>query len=137
MLGTDEIVTLSGMVTRPRRIVVGYDGSDSSRRALDRAAALAGYGTALTVVSVAADGATTGSEVLASARDHLLAQLVDATDVQPIGDAAEQLVSAARAYDADVVVVGRRGGNLIRRLMMGSVSAKVVRHAPCDVLVVQ
>jgi nucleotide-binding universal stress UspA family protein len=35
------------------RILVGYDGSEPAQRALDRAAELAGYGTTVTVVSVA------------------------------------------------------------------------------------
>jgi nucleotide-binding universal stress UspA family protein len=39
----------------------------------------------------------------------------------------------ARAVGADLVVVGRRGA--LRRVL-GSVSADVVRRAPCDVLVV-
>jgi hypothetical protein len=51
-------------------------------------------------------------------------------------DPGDEIVSAARSLDADVVVVGRGRGNLLRRLMLGSVSAKVVRNAPCDVLVV-
>ena len=37
---------------RPRNIVVGYHGSEASRRALDAAVDLAGYGSALAVISV-------------------------------------------------------------------------------------
>ena len=115
---------------RPHRIVVGFDGSDSAHRALERAAALAGYGSTLTVVSVATgDG---GANALTAARDSLVARLVPATYLQPVGDPAEELVAAAREVGADVVVVGRRHGN-----PLGSVSAEVVRHAPCDVLVVR
>jgi nucleotide-binding universal stress UspA family protein len=124
------------MVPRPQRIVVGYDGSEASRRALDRAASLAGYGTTLTVVSVASHGPDTDGDPLDDARRHFLAKLVDATYVRAVGDPAEELVSTAQSLDADVVVVGRRSGNLLRRLVLGSVSAKVVRAAPCDVLVV-
>ena len=39
------------MAAQPRTILVGYDDSDAARRALDRAADLAGYGSRLTVVS--------------------------------------------------------------------------------------
>ena len=52
-----------------------------------------------------------------------------------LGD-AEQLVETARELDVDLIVVGRRKSSL-QRLVLGSVSAKVVRRAPCDVLVVR
>jgi nucleotide-binding universal stress UspA family protein len=41
------------------------------------------------------------------------------------------------AKDADLVVVGSRGLNPIQRLLLGSVSSKVVHRAECDVLVVR
>jgi nucleotide-binding universal stress UspA family protein len=127
---------MSPMADRPQRIVVGYDDSESARRALDRAAALTGYGSTLTVVNVASKG-TYSTETLAHARERLLGRLVTATYLQPVGEPADELVTAARELDADVVVVGRRSGNLLRRLVLGSVSASVVRNAPCDVLVVR
>jgi len=40
------------MAAQPRRIVVGFDGSDAAWRALDVAAGLTGYGSTLAVVSV-------------------------------------------------------------------------------------
>ncbi|WP_424697385.1 universal stress protein, partial [Gaiella sp.] len=56
--------------------------------------------------------------------------------LQPVGEPAVELVDAARELDADLVVLGRRSRSL-RRVVLGSVSAKVVRDAPCDVLVVR
>ena len=50
------------------------------------------------------------------------------------GDPAEELVRAAR--DADMLVVGSRGSGGFSRLMMGSVSNKVLHHAGCPVVVV-
>jgi nucleotide-binding universal stress UspA family protein len=50
------------------------------------------------------------------------------------GFAAEELIDASR--DADLVVVGWRGGGGFGRLMMGSVSSQVVCHAACLVVVV-
>jgi nucleotide-binding universal stress UspA family protein len=38
---------------------------------------------------------------------------------------------------ADVIVVGSHGRGAIERLLLGSVSEQVVRHAPCPVLVVR
>jgi nucleotide-binding universal stress UspA family protein len=133
---TPDSATMRFMVERPKRIVVGYDDSEPARRALDRAAALGGYGSTLTVVSVASDG-DLSTAALANARRRLLDRLVTATYLQPVGEPADELVTAARDLEADVVVVGRRSGNPLRRLVLGSVSAYVLRHAPCDVLVVR
>jgi nucleotide-binding universal stress UspA family protein len=124
------------MAAQPRRIIIGFDGTDGARRALESAAHLAGYGSTLTVVAVADEGGNGGGDVLASARDFLLEKLVTASYVQRFGDPAEELVGAAGELGADLVVVGRRSGVNGARQEPGSVSADVVRLAPCDVLVV-
>lgn len=123
------------MASQARRIIVGYDDSESARRALDRAADLTGYGSTLTVVSVAREGGELSASALEHAREQLLRRHVTATYLQPVGEPAAELVGTARELDADLVVVGRRSHSL-RRLVLGSVSGDVVRSAPCDVLVV-
>ena len=50
------------------------------------------------------------------------------------GFAAKELIDAS--HDADLIVVGSRGGGGFGRLMMGSVSSQVVHHAACPVVVV-
>lgn len=40
-------------------------------------------------------------------------------------------------YHVDLIVVGQTGMNAVERWMMGSVSEHIIRHAPCDVLVVR
>lgn len=121
------------MAARPRRILVGYDGSAAADRALDAAADLAGYGSTLAVVTVQ-NGELEGA-VTARARDQLQRRHVEARYLEPSGEPAEQLVDAARELDVDLVVVGRRDRKPLLGLL-GSVSWKVVRRAPCDVLVV-
>jgi nucleotide-binding universal stress UspA family protein len=123
------------MASQARRIIVGYDDSESARRALDRAADLTGYGSTLTVVSVAREDGELSASALERAREQLLRRHVTATYLQPVGEPAAELVGTARELEADLVVVGRRSHSL-RRLVLGSVSADVVRRAPCDVLVV-
>jgi nucleotide-binding universal stress UspA family protein len=120
------------MASRARTIVVAYDDSDISRRALDVAADLMGYGSTLSVVYVRRAGAPEGHTVEA-ARDHLLRRHVTARYLEPCGHPAKEIVEVARAVGADLLVVGRRSA--LRRVL-GSVSADVVRRAPCDVLVV-
>jgi nucleotide-binding universal stress UspA family protein len=114
------------MAARPRKIVVGYDGSEASRRALDAAADLVGYGSTLSVVTVR--NGEVGREVARSAREHLQQRHIEARYHEPAGEPAEQLVEAAASIDADLVVVGG---------VKGSVGSSVVRRARCDVLVVR
>jgi nucleotide-binding universal stress UspA family protein len=53
------------------------------------------------------------------------------------GRPATVIVEQAREFRADVVVVGSRGRGPFASLLLGSVSAEVVDHAPCPVLVVR
>ncbi len=127
------------MAARAQNVVVGYDGSESARRALDRAADLVdGYGSTLAVVSVAARDARGQAEsLIGEARERLHARQVTARYVEPVGDPAEMLVEAADDLGADLLVVGRRDHNALQRLVLGSVSSQVLRRAGCDVLVVR
>lgn len=133
-----------------KRIVVGYDGSEAAQRALERAAELAGYGTTVTVVSVAPslyarglppladpDDVERAHGLLEDARARLTARHVSVRTVDPIGDAADQIVETAAEVDADLVVVGSHNGHRLERLALGSTSAAVLHRAPCDVLVVR
>jgi nucleotide-binding universal stress UspA family protein len=134
------------------KIVVGYDGSDAARRGLERTAALAD-GAEVTVVSVAhllrPVGHGPGREplepeemarcdrALDESRAILAEKGIDVRAVRGVGDPASVLVEEARNWEADLIVVGTRGLGPGERIMLGSVSTKVVHHAPCDVLVVR
>ena len=123
------------MTARPRTILVGYDGSEAAQRALGAAADLAGYGSRLTVATVnAGNGA---GDISRTARELLHRRQVTARYVEPVGEPAEKLIETASEIGADLVVVGRRSRNVLQRLVLGSVSADVVRGADCDVLVVR
>lgn len=54
-----------------------------------------------------------------------------------VGDAGHQLCQVAKDWNADLIVVGRRGRTGLTEALLGSVSNYVVHHAPCDVLVIQ
>lgn len=60
---------------------------------------------------------------------------VQADFVEAYGDLGTAIVNAANC--ADLVVVGSRGLGRIERVLLGSVSTKVVQRAPWDVLVVR
>ena len=53
------------------------------------------------------------------------------------GDAATEIMAAAREQEIDLLVTGSRGHSPIREWMMGSVSRKLVHYSGCSVLVVR
>jgi nucleotide-binding universal stress UspA family protein len=53
------------------------------------------------------------------------------------GEPGPAIVEAAQSEGADMIIVGTRGRNRVERLVLGSVSDHVVRHAPCPVLIVR
>ena len=120
------------MAARARTILVGYDGTDSGRRALAAAADLAGYASTVSVAAIASGNgaAVEASVLLDEARDELLRRHVVGRYLDSSGDPAEVLVESARELGVDLVVVGRSLGS------RPSTSAKVGSRAPCDVLIV-
>lgn len=52
-------------------------------------------------------------------------------------DVAETICDYCKKIDADIVIVGRRGVGFLKGVLLGSVSEKVVRGAPCSVLIVK
>ena len=132
------------------KIVVGYDGSDSAKRALERAADRAGDGDQVVVVAAAEPHARAGIEAgahldpsvvkqrlgdLENAKQFFSERGIDAETLEAQGDPGAVIVQAAK--DADLIVVGSRGLNPVQRMLLGSVSSKVVHRAACDVLVVR
>lgn len=53
------------------------------------------------------------------------------------GDAAHEIVSAAKAWDADLIVMGSLGRTGLPYLLMGSTAVKVARQLPCSLLAVK
>ena len=133
------------------KVVVGYDGSDHAKRALERALDIAGDGAQIVVVSSAelkvsagAGGAQPHTDpsveqqrrrALDEAQSLLAERGLEGEFVEAYGDPGEVIVEAGD--DADLIVVGSRGLGRLERLFIGSVSTKVVQRANCDVLVVR
>ena len=78
-----------------------------------------------------------GKELLKSSASRLRHRGRPITKSLTYGHPADQLLTLAQKKKADVVVVGSRGITGLRRVFLGSVSNKVVSHAPCAVLVVR
>jgi nucleotide-binding universal stress UspA family protein len=132
-------------------VVVGFDGSDAAERALERAADLAGTDRRVVVVSARptapqspltpepildAPSPVEQRDLLQRSRALLEGRGVDASFIAIDDDPAEALLRVARAEHATLIVVGQTGSGYVTRALLGSTAENVLRHAPCDVLVV-
>ncbi len=61
----------------------------------------------------------------------------DAPHFVRVGRPADVIDAVAREWPADVIVMGSHGRGGLGRLLLGSVAAEVVSHAPCPVLIVR
>lgn len=139
-----------------RTVVVGTDGSDSSMRAVEKAAQIAGPDAKLIVASAylpqpedgrAADALREESykvsgtapiyAILQDAKERAHAAGARNIDERPIvGAPVDALVHLAEEERADLLVVGNVGLSTIAGRLLGSVPANVSRRAKTDVLIV-
>ncbi len=56
---------------------------------------------------------------------------------QNIGDPGRVICELAKSWDADIIILGRRGLSGLSEFFLGSVSNYVLHHAPCSVLTLQ
>lgn len=124
-------------------ILVGTDGSDSSFRAVERAAEVAHESAAkLVIVCAYGDqykllGPGPSEKTLRTASERAAAH--GASDIEQVvieGEPVKSLISALGDHNADLLVVGNKGLNRMAGRLLGSVPADVSRRAPCDVLIV-
>jgi nucleotide-binding universal stress UspA family protein len=139
-----------------RRVVVGVDGSEHSRHALEVALHYAGmHQFALTVLYAPERWRGYGDKRPAQVAPELLAALEDrearvlgeigrvvakhdgvAVDVSEVPSSPAQAL-IHQSHDAALVVVGSRGRGAFAGMVLGSVSADVLRHAHCPVAVIR
>jgi nucleotide-binding universal stress UspA family protein len=140
---------------RFRTILCAVDFSVHSRRALQYAAAIAAqFAGRITVISVndpllaAAARAESTRESLAGQTRAELADFVERSLRGPLsnlkqvevvtaeGEAAVEILRAAKRRRADLIVIGTEGLSGVRRLFFGSTAARVLEHATIPVLTV-
>ena len=76
-------------------------------------------------------------KVLDRAARELKVKVTRLTRSMPTGHPAREIVAAAASFAADLVVVGARGLGGMKRLLLGSVSERVLHDARCPVLIVK
>jgi nucleotide-binding universal stress UspA family protein len=95
--------------------------------------------------NVAKDLATTVELAMKEEGERALDQAVSLLPLHPgsvskqleMGSAAESILKVAQEEKVDLVVMGARGLGLIREQVFGSVSHRVMTHAPCSTLLVK
>ena len=133
-------------------ILLGYDDTEASKRALERAIELAkAFQAKLLVTSVAptmqAAGRSMGGLDPTDPPERHQAELEEAAAVikaaglsaelfPAVGHPAETIVQIAGDEGADMIVVGTREPGFVERLLGQSTSQAVARRANCDVLIV-
>ena len=137
-----------------RTIGIAFDDGVEARRALEAAAELAkSVGARLIVLCVAEPVQPGFGEALAAfsadelfeykrkatqeALDAALGKVANGIEARGrmlVGDPADELGKAAEQLD--LLVVGSRGYGPVRRTLLGSTSARLIRRTPCPVLVI-
>ena len=135
-----------------KRILVAVDGSPKSEKTITIALDLAErYDSSVTIVHVREYERYEGTDVDMGPpipADELVDQVVarfrekgiqTSGEIRRVssGDTPQQIVEAAEAADAELIVLGSRGMSEFKSLLLGGVANKVVQHATCPVLLVR
>lgn len=139
-----------GGARRFKRVLVALDGTHFSRQALEPAAQLGGSsGTSYVLAQVvpgsdaSADERLEKGRVLAEAKMKLEAQSFAASgyDAEAVAECApsvaQGILDLAERHEADLIVIATHGRSGVGRMILGSVTDKVVRGADLPVLVVR
>jgi nucleotide-binding universal stress UspA family protein len=141
-------------------IVVGTDGSETARKAVQQATELAKQvGASVSLVSAFEPVSKQrlrderrevpkDLEWMVNPREDVDATLKEAAEdvggagvkvdtFAREGDAADAILDVAEEQRADLIVVGNKGMTGAKRFLLGSVPNKVSHHAPCSVLIIR
>ena len=132
-------------------IVIGYEGSEGAKAALDEAVRIAGLVGGTVYVTYAFGGPRTysgapltprhvlkdlGDGLLKEARDRTSGSTVRLETVLVDDNAVDGLLSVAEQHGAELIVVGTHGESPIRGVLLGSTAYKLVHSTTRPVLVV-
>ena len=139
-----------------RRILIPTDGSEGVKLAVRKGVGLARLAGAEVLGVYVMDSASfaplPGDFEWESLRDafeeqarHALSFVEEAAREERVsartrvleGHPSEEILKAAREWPADLIVMGTLGRSGLAHLLLGSVAERVMRHAPCPVMVVR
>jgi len=137
------------------KVLVAYDGSKPSKKALDRAVEISTKLRAdLMLLSVTEPVCPVGitekecarmDEILAKQTESILDDIKKQLEKKELkvktlvrkGSAADEIVKLAEKEDVDMIVIGSHGRHGAKKFFLGSVSERVSKHAPCSVVIVK
>lgn len=145
-----------------KKMIIAYDGSDASRKAVEVAMKCSNADDEITLLTIIP------AELAESSFTKMLLPTIDLSSVVKSGsfkekamdslskvskeiekgvkkvnidvesgDPADEILMCAKKHEADIIVVGYKGYGKEGRFLLGSVTDKVVRHAGVSVLVVR
>ena len=132
------------------KVLIAYDGTESARRAMERAAELWSADDTFTVISVTpvvtsgprssgpfmpGDTPVEHRAELDEAKQWFSERGIAASTIAAVGDPGSAICEVAERDGYDRIIVGSRNLHGVKRLLLGSVSDRVAHHAPCDVLI--
>ena len=145
-----------------KRLLVAYDGSEASTKAIDMAIQCSTHDDELVLLTVipAALVESTFTNMLLPTIDlstvitpgtfkekamenlgkiakELEGKLSKVDVAVEAGDPADEILLIAKKYDSDIILIGYKGYGKEGRFLLGSVTDKVVRHASRSVMVVR
>lgn len=145
-----------------KKMIIAYDGSVASKRAIEMALKCSNKDDELTLLTVIpaelAESSFTkmllptidlssvvksGSfkeramETLSKVVKEIENNVKKVSVVVESGDPADEILMSAKKHEADIIVLGYKGYGKEGRFLLGSVTDKVVRHAGVSVLVVR
>ena len=157
-----ELFYINALLIYMKKMLVAYDGSDASKKAIDVVLKCADKDDEITLLTVVP------AELAESSFTKMLLPTIDLSNVvksgsfkqkareslskivkeiEPevskvniaveSGDPADEILMSAKKYDSDIIIVGYKGYGKEGRFLLGSVTDKVVRHASKSVLVVR
>ncbi|MCX6667609.1 MAG: universal stress protein [Euryarchaeota archaeon] len=145
-----------------KKMLIAYDGSDASKKAIDVALRCCEKEDQITLLTVIpaelAESSFTkmllptidlsqivksgtfkekAMETLSKVARELKGKVQKVEVVVESGDPADEILISAKKYNAEMIVIGYKGYGKEGRFLLGSVTDKVVRHAGVSVLVVR
>ena len=123
-------------------MLVAYDGSPTSDRAVQAAVDFAREGAQVIGVTVRTPTDDTDAEAPSTKLVETIAAHTGAFGVRlstelRTGHPAQEILAAARTHQADLLVLGHSGRSGTWGRFLGTTAEKVSRHAECSVLIIR